>query len=406
LASAFCDLAGFGAFRTLADEAVKRKVAYFGKVLFKGPDRVARQIETEPSALLDWTRFLEKVAFVEKKSPDMSRIATLLEDCAHANAWANRGPLYERLRAEYSTFLRIKDGTAIVPCANGGIALEAMARLHEAEAGRKLRWTGSAFSFKNLARGYFADMQLLDCDRLGLLDIDALRALDPTTFDGVVLVNPFGLFDDFSAYIDFTKANGKALLIDNAAGLGSTLPDWPWQSFSLHHTKPFGAGEGGLALVPCDAADSLYDLLNYGATPTPANLWLNNGKISDISCAFLIDRLERVDDWLPRYLEQAERVCRAAEAAGLTPLSSRYTEAPATSWAFSANTSVSLEIVVSSERLALGKYYQPLLALPGAQALYDGLVNIPTHPDVAELNDYELASVFEMILQVEPPPKG
>lgn len=346
---------------------------------------------------------MEKIAFVERKSPNLSRIATLLEDCASANAWANRGPLYDRLSADYATYLNIKDGTSIVPCANGGIALEAMARLHQAEAGRKLRWVGSAFSFKNLGRGYFSDMKFLDCDQHGLLDIDALRSLDVSTFDGLIVVNPFGIFNDFSAYIAFAEANGKALIIDNAAGLGSTLPDWPWQSFSLHHTKPFGAGEGGLALVPSNAAKAFYELLNYGDANDLPEVWLNNGKISDISCAFLIDRLERVDDWLPRYLEQGARVAMAAKAAGLTPLSARYTEAPATSWALVADAPLPLTAVVASKRIALGKYYQPLARLAGAQTLYDRLVNFPTHSDVAALSDAELASVLDFILASRSP---
>ena len=38
---------------------------------------------------------------------------------------------------------------------------------------------GKRISFKNLGRGYFTDMQVLDCDDQGLLDLAALEAVPP-----------------------------------------------------------------------------------------------------------------------------------------------------------------------------------------------------------------------------------
>ena len=69
------------------------------------------------------------------------------------------------------------------------------------------------------------------------------------------------------------------------------MPDWPYQSFSLHHTKPYGAGEGGLFLSPRDEAEAIYALLNFGPFDDNCSVWLNNGKLSDIACAFQLDRL-------------------------------------------------------------------------------------------------------------------
>jgi dTDP-4-amino-4,6-dideoxygalactose transaminase len=335
------------------------------------------------------------VAFVESKSPDMRRVADLLERCRAENRWANRGPLYQRLAEAYAEHLSLPAGRAATPCANGGVALEAMARLLEQRAGRRLRWIGSAFSFQNLGRGHFADMRLLDCDASGRLDLEAVAALDPASWDGMVVVNPFGLFRDFSGYIALARRTGKAMLIDNAAGLDRTIPDWPWQAFSLHHTKPYGAGEGGLAVTPSEAAEPLYALLDYGAAPADPAAWLNNGKLSDIACAFHLDRLERVDDWAPRYREQAGRVARIAAQAGLEPIRPVGDAAPATSWAYLSPSPVPYARVRAARRLTLAKYYKPLAERPRTRRLHDRLVNIPTHPDVAQLSDAELAAELD-----------
>ena len=69
-----------------------------------------------------------RIAFIEEKSPNMARIAELLEVSAKQNSWANRGPIYQKLQDTYSELFLVEDCVA-VPVSNGGVALEAMARL-------------------------------------------------------------------------------------------------------------------------------------------------------------------------------------------------------------------------------------------------------------------------------------
>ena len=338
------------------------------------------------------------IKFVEQKAPDMARIAALLDKCHTQNHWANRGPLYHQLAAGFVAHFALSSDRAVVPCANAGVALDVMSRLLGQSAGRALRWVGSAFSFQNLGRGHFADMQFVDCTAQGLLDLDLVRALDPESFDGIVVVNPFGLFRDFSAYISYARETGKALLLDNAAGVDRHIPDWPWQAFSLHQTKPYGVGEGGLAITPTDRAEDFYALINYGATPDNPADWFNNGKISDIACAFLIDRLERLDQWGPSYQEQAARVAAIAGQVGLRPIRPFGPAAPATSWVYVADKPIPMQAVMAAKAVTFGKYYKPLSALPRTTDLFAHLVNIPTHPDMARLSDADLRQELERLL--------
>lgn len=343
------------------------------------------------------------IKFVENKTPAMARVSTLLEACAEVNTWANRGPIYYQMADAFAAHLQIPAGARITACANGGVALEAMARLHEQAAGKPLRWVSSAFGFQNMGRGYFSDVTFIDCDATGLLDLEALRALDPGDFDGVVVVNTLGMAQDFSGYIEFARETGKALLFDNAAGVRAGVPDWPWQSFSLHQTKPYGMGEGGLAITPTDQAEPLYTLLNYDLPPEPARLWMNNGKISDIACAFHLSRLERVAEWEPLYFEQEARVDRIAREMGLRPLLPVGGGTPKTSCAYLSETPIPLERLRLTKNINFAKYYKPLAALPMTEEIYAHIINIPTHPDMAQATDDQIIQDLTRLLYGNEP---
>ncbi len=342
-----------------------------------------------------------KAAFIENKLPDLKEIAGLLDRCAEVNSWANRGPLYAMLREEYAAHVGLAEDLVMVPMANGGLALEAMARLHDQRAGRRLRWLGSAFSFQNLARGYFSQMQLVGCTAAGLIDIDAIRALDPDTYDGIVVTNAFGLHDDFTAIAAFAKAQNKALLIDNAAGMHSEIPNLPWQSFSLHQTKPYGAGEGGLAVVPFDDQEDLYEIVNYGAKMGNSPDWLLNGKISDISCAFLIDRLRRVDVWRPRYLAARQRIEGLATGLGLVPLVKPDTDLPLMNLPLLAPVAIPEDRILTTNHIVFAKYYKPLSQEKTSRALFDRLMNVPCHPDMDRVSDEAIVQDMRICLGVQ-----
>ena len=99
------------------------------------------------------------IAFLPGHRAAIEGISVGLERCCRSNHWANRGPLYRLLAERYTEHFGLAADRAITPCANGGIALEAIARLFALRAGRKLRWVGSSFSFANLGRGYFSDVR-------------------------------------------------------------------------------------------------------------------------------------------------------------------------------------------------------------------------------------------------------
>lgn len=340
-----------------------------------------------------------KIAFVEQKAPDLSRVDALLKLCGSENHWANRGPVYRLLQQRLKSYLNLPSGCCAVPVSNGGVALEVMARLHAKHAGKKLRWVASAYSFQNLGRGYFNDATFVDCDAGGLLSLAALEALDPESYDGIIVTNPFGLYSDLSAIVDFAKRTGKALLADNAAGFFADIPDLPWQAFSLHHTKPFGMGEGGVAVVPQEEEEALYSLVDYGPNLAEEDRahWFQNGKISDISCAMILDRLVQAEEWIPGNLEQRERVIELAAQMDLRPLYRPDTGIPMTSIPLLYSRPITQERVDSTRFAVFAKYYRPLADLPNVTHIYQHLVNVPCHADMAALSDDQILTDLSIV---------
>jgi dTDP-4-amino-4,6-dideoxygalactose transaminase len=352
-------------------------------------------------ARVSQTTQIASVAFVEDKLPNYARIQSYLDQSAEARHWANSGPLFQSLAARYAEFLNLPSTSQIFPCANAGLGLEAMARVWAAKEGRKLRWAQPSFSFKNLGRGYFADGPIVDCDRNGLLDLDRLAQLPADSYDGIIAVNPVGMASDFSAVIEFARSRGKPLLLDNASGLCSQVPDWPWQCFSLHHTKPFGMGEGGMALIPAECAAEFQRIIGYADTPEQADNWLNNAKLSDISCAFHLDRLDQLPQWLPASLEQKARIRSIAQEFDLMPIGQEPVgddEMPVTSLAFRAPAVVQIENLARATTFRPGKYYVPIADTPVASDLFAHIVNIPAHPTMARLTDAQIREDISKIL--------
>jgi len=115
--------------------------------------------------------------------------------------------------------------------------------------------------------------------------------------------------------------------------------------------------------------------------------WLNNGKLSDISCAYLIDRLESTGTWAPLYAEQQARIVKLAIGSGLLPLINPEKSQPFTSVPFLAPQPMGRENLELSRNLTFAKYYQPISQTPNARFIFERIVNIPSHPDVAKLTD-------------------
>lgn len=331
------------------------------------------------------------VAFVEAKQIDWRRVQEILGPSQRANHWTNFGPACRALEGAVAHLLELPPERSVLACASATTGLAALAGLHAARAGRRLRWVVSSYTFFNQRLGPFADAIVVDCGDDGLINRDAMATLPAEGWDGLVLTNLFGAVSDYRPYAAFCRARGKALIVDSAAALFGPLrsaADLPEEAISFHHTKPWGVGEGGCVVVAREDAALVQSMLSFGVGgPDTLRPYSGNGKISDIACALILERLERLPDWAPRYREQRNRIERLGAALGLRPLHPAPDTALRGSVPFLAPRPVPVGALPDAG-VRMCKYYPPLDRQCGnAMRIFDHIVNVPCHPDMSRLPD-------------------
>ena len=331
-----------------------------------------------------------QVAYLEAKQPNYSRVEQLLNSSAESNHWANGGPVSRLLEKYVADITGLNPDRAVVVCSSGTAALNALAGLHATKAGRPLRWAVSGFSFFTSFIGPFAGSLVVDCDEQGMFDLEALADHPTHSYDGICVTNLFGLHPDLRRYEDFCRERHKILIVDNAQGfflVDRSRPDGPDEMISFHHTKPWGFGEGGCVIVSKQDEAIVRSLINFGtALPASAAPVAFNGKMSDVAAAYILDRLEHISNWLPKYKAQRRRITEMVHArknlALLSPNPSRY---PGTGNIPVLAARPFRIDQLESDFFVMRKYYPPPRQ-PGlviARSLFARIVNIPCHLQMA-----------------------
>jgi dTDP-4-amino-4,6-dideoxygalactose transaminase len=223
----------------------------------------------------------------------------------------------------------------VVPASSATSALYAVAGSYAQAAGRPLVWAISAFGFFPTASGPLAGrVRVIDCDRTGLIDASALAALPADSWDGLLVTDIFGAQPDFSSLAQYCEAAGKPMVIDAAVSFparrSSSLRTSEFVSF--HHTKPWGFGEGGCAIVDARQAQQVRSFLNFdvGARASLAS-FAGNGKMSGVAAALILQRLQTMPFWADGYRRQRQRITRLARAEALDLLVALMTALPSAS---------------------------------------------------------------------------
>jgi dTDP-4-amino-4,6-dideoxygalactose transaminase len=347
------------------------------------------------------------IAFVENKEVDFARISDLLKDSRNLNHYSNFGPISKMLESVLAGLLALSPAANLSSmfCSSGTTALNAAAGALSTIQGKNLRWLVSANGFYSTRIGPFTNSIVVDCDSRGLLDLKAAEHVADSNFDGVVYTNLFGYFDDFEPGFEFCRLRGKALIIDNAASLGTKRSYYgaaitetvPWiEIFSFHQTKPWGLGEGGAAVFPLRLRNAFHDMINFGIDLSPdVQVYAGNGKISEVACGMIMTRLESMSEWADRYRTQAKRIIGLGRSVGLTPI---VNELPPRSVPghvpFFSPYAVPFASL-TNEVLVLQKYYRPLdESCRRAVDRFERTLSVPCHPAVSSLSDNAICGLL------------
>lgn len=220
--------------------------------------------------------------------------------------YSNFGPLVQQLEERMAGVFQTGSGT-VVSTSNGTAALTNILRALDLPHGSLCllpSWTFIATPASVVSAG------LVPC----FADVDEKTwALDPQTTKAqvaalagqvsvVMTVAPYGAPQDVHAWDAFTEETGIPVIIDAAAAFDSfssvraSRPGKNPVMISLHATKTFGIGEGGLVISTDKAlVERVREMSNFGFSDARiVRLPGINGKMSEYSAAVALATL---DNW-------------------------------------------------------------------------------------------------------------
>jgi dTDP-4-amino-4,6-dideoxygalactose transaminase len=219
----------------------------------------------------------------------------------YASRWfSNFGPLSVRLERALGAAFSSEEGACVLTC-NATAGLAACLISHGISGSVLV----PAFTFPASAsavRMAGAKPLLVDVDRqtwamsAAVLD----ETLCTTAAPAVMLVAPFGISQDFHEHIEICRRHNALLVIDNAAGLGvprQHVENTPGvlEVYSMHATKPFAVGEGGVIFTNKAQEEIVRATLNFGLR-APYRVhgpqWGINGKMSEFHAAIGLAQME------------------------------------------------------------------------------------------------------------------
>ena len=277
-------------------------------------------------------------------------------------------------------------------CSSGTTAIHALVQLYQFLKGKELNWVVSSFGFPATIQGPLQKAQVVDCCFDGMLDLEKLQNLD---FDGIVATNIFGTQLNLDKYKEYCEKESKILLSDSATALNSSK-HFSGEAISFHHTKPWGTGEGGCCIIEKSLASKLRSIINFGMiSGEKVGRWAFNGKISDIACAFILQRFKQLPLIEGIYRKQYERIVTLAVKLGINILAEHKKGIPChVPLIFDSSIAI-----LENPWVKLHKYYCPLDAAPVANNLYSRIINFPCHSEIQSLSDETISTLLEQLLQ-------
>ncbi|MGC9217360.1 DegT/DnrJ/EryC1/StrS family aminotransferase [Acidithiobacillus sp.] len=239
-------------------------------------------------------------------------------DESYARHWfSNSGPLVRQLEAMTSAAI----GRPCLAVSSGTMAIQlALLALDKAPGPVIL----PSFTFAGtlsavVAAGY--EPVLADVDEnqweLGVAQLEAIVEGMGIRPCAVVAVRTFGQCSDYSPLEQWCRAHGIALILDSAGAFGGSLANGQpvggqgiAECFSLHATKVFCAGEGGLLCGAPELMERARKACNFGLSDGGIDRVGTNGKMSEFTAAVALAQFPRVTAAVKARREWAERYIR------------------------------------------------------------------------------------------------
>ena len=237
------------------------------------------------------------------------KFLSYLHEANKTNQFTNYGWAVQEVERRARDMLKIDDSKAVIAASSGTTALHAMLWAIQRQDGQQRIGTQD-FTFASNSIGPAEGPIVTDM----LPDFNCNLDDEYIRFSKIMIItNIFGHLQDFN-YI--SKYNFPYVIFDNAA-----TPYSFWEGtnscnlgtgayISLHHTKPIGFGEGGLAIIDKEYEEQTRIACNFGIVDGKFNERSGNYKMSELSAAGILQWWDQfnIEEIRDKYLDNYYKV--------------------------------------------------------------------------------------------------
>lgn len=337
-------------------------------------------------------------AFVLEKQYDFARIKQFMQLSMSVNQHTNFGPVSRLLERALKALLNVPEFQDVLMVTNATHAIHLCMKYLSSEYNglpknnQNMDWITSAFTFPSSRIGQMSSALVVDCDIDGFLGTDNLLKKESSDPRGYVFTNTFASGKiQGEEFLKHLQGSDSPVIIDSATALFDLISLGHRQEnvlevVSFHHTKPWGVGEGGMILGQKHQIKTLRALINFGFGKDPITdlSLLNNFKISDLSCAAILDWLERWKDWSSKLINKEEENTRILKSKNfdIDKKIFKKNRSPRTFLPVVLNyNNVSLD---QHDQTLFKKYYVPLAdraTCPNAWKIFDRILCVSNNPE-------------------------
>lgn len=252
-----------------------------------------------------------KIPFIKPIFPDAKEIIEDYKDIVESNHFTNFGPYEKKLSSEVAKY--VGDKVYATTIANCTLGIEVVVNALFDEKKEKVIMPSFTFAagaevlIKSGFQPVFIDIEK-DSWQPSILQAEKFIKANRADIAGILLCNIFGVGNKNIQYWEaLAKLNKLPIIIDTAAGFGSEYSPnekvgarGDCEVFSLHATKPFAVGEGGLITSTNQGLiEKIRSLQNFGFDKDRVVRNLGtNAKLQELNCAIGLRQLAKLDNIL------------------------------------------------------------------------------------------------------------
>jgi len=237
--------------------------------------------------------------FILRKNLNIKSFENYISPAQKTNQFANYGSAVRLLEARARKMLQIDDSKAVIATSSGSSAHHAIIWGLQKTEQSAFRTMTQAFTFPSTAQG--PSVMAIQCDFDPELNIHIDSLPKKSSPVALCVTNCFGHLQNLK-HIESKLQDSMYLVYDNAATPysfyeGKNCINYGVASFvSLHHTKPIGFGEGGLAIIDKKFEKTVRESVNFGMDEEKNFTELgSNCKMSEISAAAILQWWDQFD---------------------------------------------------------------------------------------------------------------